>query len=494
MREPVEIIEYQRPFTLTSRDIAAVLFRHRRLLLISFIAILVAVLLSGVLSPTYKAEMKILVRRERVDPVVTSQPNAPSQVFQEEISESELNSEVELLNSQDLLRKVVLETGLQEKQNSGGFFGTAGKQVAIARAVRQLAKKLKAEPLRKTNVISVSYESSNPELAARVLKSVADLYIQKHLQVHRPSGEFTFFDQETAQLHQGLESAEARLADFTQNQGVASAQLERDLTLQKASELDASLTQTRAAIAETKQRIATLEQQITSIPSRMVTQQRTADNPQLLQQMKSTLLTLELKRTELLSKFDPNYRPVQEIEKQIRETRAAIEAEKGSPLRDETTDRDPTHEWARSELVKAQAELSGLQARASSDEAAVARYRSGARGLQQAAIVQQDLVRAAKTEEENYLLYLRKQEEARINDALDRRGILNVAIAEAPTVPALPARSFWLSGLLSMFLAGTASVGLVFTSDFLDPSFRTPDEVTAFLELPVLASLSSNGK
>ncbi len=108
MREPVEIIEYQRPFTLTLRDIAAVLFRHRRLLLISFIAILVAVLLSGVLSPTYKAEMKILVRRERVDPVVTSQPNAPSQVFQEEITESELNSEVELLNSQDLLRKVVL--------------------------------------------------------------------------------------------------------------------------------------------------------------------------------------------------------------------------------------------------------------------------------------------------------------------------------------------------------------------------------------------------
>ncbi len=109
----------------------------------------------------------------------------------------------------------------------------------------------------------------------------------------------------------------------------------------------------------------------------------------------------------------------------------------------------------KSELVKAQAELSGLQARASADKAALARYRSGARGLQQAAIVQQDLVRAAKTEEENYLLYLRKQEEARINDALDRRGILNVAIAEAPTVPALPARSFWLSGLLSMFLAGT---------------------------------------
>lgn len=492
MREPVEIIEYQRPFTLTLRDVAAVLFRHQRLLLISFIAILVAVLLSGVLSPTYKAEMKFLVRRERVDPVVTSQPNAPPQIVQEEISESELNSEVELLNSQDLLRKVVLETGL-EKYSSSWFRGRADSELAVARAVQRLAKKLKAEPLRKTNVISVSYEASDPELSARVLKSVADLYMQKHLAVHRPSGEFTFFDQETAQLHRGLENAEARLADFTRHQGVVSAQLERDLTLQKASDLAASLTQTQAAAAETGRRISTLQQQVASIPPRMVTQQRSADNPQLLQQMKSTLLTLELKRTELLTKFDPNYRTVQEVEKEIRETRSAIEGERSAPLRDETTDLDPTHEWARAELVKSQAELSGLQARAAAEQTALTQYRRGARSLQEASIVQQDLVRAARTEEENYLLYLRKQEEARINDALDRRGILNVAVAEAPTVPALPARSGILYGLLSVLLAGSASVGLVFTADFLDPSFRSPDEVTAFLDSPVLASFPKNG-
>ena len=266
-----------------------------------------------------------------------------------------------------------------------------------------------------------------------------------------PPASSSFLTRRPQQLRRGLDLAETRLTDFTRDGGVVSAQMERDLTLQKASELDASLTQTRAAIAETEQRIRTLEQQIASIPPRMVRQQRTSDNPQLLQQMKSTLLTLELKRTELLSKFDPTYRPVQEIEKQIRDTRAAIEGEKNAPVRDETTDQDPTYEWVKSELVKAEAELSGLKARATANNASLARYRSGARTLQQAAIAQQDLLQTAKTEEENYLLYLRKEEEARINDALDRGGILNVAIAELPTVPALPARSFWLYGLLSVF-------------------------------------------
>jgi uncharacterized protein involved in exopolysaccharide biosynthesis len=210
--------------------------------------------------------------------------------------------------------------------------------------------------------------------------------------------------------------------------------------------------------------------------------------------MKSTLLTLALKRTELLTKYDPSYRLVQEIDKQIADTRASITAEEKAPIREETTDQNPTHEWAKSELAKAQTELMGLKAKAAATNSILGNYRDSARQLQQASIVQQDLVRTAKSEEENYLLYLRKEEQARINDALDQRGILNVAIAEQPTVPALPARSSLLYALLSVVLAGTGSLGLAFTSDFLNPSFRTPDEVTAYLGAPVLASIPKNGK
>jgi len=38
----------------------------------------------------------------------------------------------------------------------------------------------------------------------------------------------------------------------------------------------------------------------------------------------------------------------------------------------------------------------------------------------------------------DYLLYLHKQEEARISDALDRQRISNVVVAEAATVPFKP--------------------------------------------------------
>jgi uncharacterized protein involved in exopolysaccharide biosynthesis len=489
--ESIELLDHGRHSTVTLRDLAAILFRQWRVLLLSFLAILVfAIFLSGALSPTYKAEMKILVRHGRMDPVVTSQSNAPSQMMQEEVNESELNSEVELLNSHDLLQKVVLANDLQTKWHAWRPSLSAPRaDMDIARAVRRLGKLVQAEPLRKTNLISVTLESSDPDQAAQILNSLGILYLEKHLQVHRPTGEFRFFDQETEQLKRGLDTAEGRLTAFSREHGVVSAQYERDLTLQKASEQEASLAQTQAAITETEHRIVALQRQATSIPQRLTTQLRTADNPQLMQQMKSTLLNLELKRSELLSKFEPTYPLVVEVEKQIRDTKATIAGEKDAPVRDETTDQNPTYEWVKSELAKGQTELSGLKARAAANQAALLKYRADAQTLQEAAIEQQDLTRTAKTEEDNYLLYLRKQEEARINDALDARGILNVAIAEPASVPVLPARSFSYYVLLCFFLACCGSVGITFLADFLDPSVRTPDEVSLLLDLPVLASI-----
>ena len=100
---------------------------------------------------TYLACAAKIIKNEgarRVDPVVTSQPNAPPQSEQEDISASELNSEVELLNSQYLLQKVLLETGLREKPTRRLWFGKADEKATIAQAVRRLAKRLKIEPLR----------------------------------------------------------------------------------------------------------------------------------------------------------------------------------------------------------------------------------------------------------------------------------------------------------------------------------------------------------
>jgi len=76
-----------------------------------------------------------------------------------------------------------------------------------------------------------------------------------------------------------------------------------------------------------------------------------------------------------------------------------------------------------------------------------------------------------------------------MDDALDERGIVNVAIAEPPVAPALPVWSAWMVLALGLVGAGAAGTGAAFTADYLDPVFRNPDDVLACLNAPVLASL-----
>lgn len=484
----IVVAQEQRPLP-TLQEVGLTLTRWRWAVLATFLVIVAAVVISGVWIPKYEAAMKIMVSRQRSDAIVTPSDSAPVLVNGDQVSEEDLNSEIELINSEDLLRNVVLATGLDQKANAN----TAPSEASIAKAVRKLSKELKIEAVRKTNVISIRYANRNPKMAAAVLKALAAAYIDKHIEVHRPPGEFAFFDQQAKQYQQRLGQAQEMLSDFTKKSGVVSADAERDSALQQAASFDAAARQAQAALDEAVQRLQALNAQLKSVPPRLTTSQRSTDNPQLLENLKSTLLTLQLKRTELLTKYDPSYALVKEVDKQIAEASSAIDSANKNPLREQTTDQNPTYLWIQGEITKTQTELTGLKARAASSAAIANQYRASARVLEQDSVIQQDLKRQTKTQEENYLLYTRKREEARISNALDRGGILNVAIAEQPIVPALAVGSSATVIFLTLFLAMIMSMSTAFVMDYAKPTFHSAREITGYLGTPVLAVLSNDG-
>jgi len=491
---------------LTLRDFLAVGFRHRRLVVLCFFTIVFLSTLYPFVLPSYESETKILVKHERPpDPVGTSTDVKPI-YSPDAVTEEELNSEIELIKSKDLLRQVVITCDLyhpktwlgqtlasirREVKSAVGITETEDER--IYKTVDKLSRKLDIEAVEKSNIIDITYPAADSNLSVRVLKTVDDLYLAKHLAVHRPPGQFQFFDQEAAKYEKELRDAEAKLAVFDQS-GSVGPEPEVQLTAQgghltKLSDFKATLEQTRSAIVETDQRIHSLEQQARATPPRLTTALRRADNPELLQSLKATLLSLEIKRNELLTKYEPSYRPVVEIEKEIAEARAAIAAAEANPMRDETTDVNPARQWIMDELEKARADLHTLKGRAAGMSKIVQSYDQNARTLGQQSILERDLRRAQKVSEQNYLLYVQKREEARISYALDARRILNVSIAQPPTLPLLPKHSPLLYVIAGVFLASIISVGLVTGVETLDNSFRTPYEVESYLQIPVLAAV-----
>lgn len=473
----------------TVRELAMVLFRQRKVFIAVSALVFVLAVIYALAGATYRAHLRVLVRRGRSDPPVTAQQNAPPDFSRAEVSEEDLNSEVELLKDDDVLRRVVEADNLAAHDWLRWLRPREEEAARVERAVKRLANRLKAEPIKKTNLIAVSYDAANPQLAAQVLQSLSRIYLEKHMQVHRPAGQFHFFDRQTAESREQLEDAKRKLVAFTKSHGAVAAAQQRDLILQRLDAAEGHYGQTQLQMAETERRLRELDAEMAELPQRAITQVRTADNPELLRALKASLLDLQLKKVQLLTKFEPNHRLVQEVEQQIVQAESAIAAEKLTPVRDETTDKDVEYEWAKTETQKAQVDMKGLQAREVAASTQLDEYRSQARRLGEDAVTQDDLMSSEKAAQENYLLYVKKREEARMGDALDEDGIVNVAIAEQPVVPALPVWPAAAVILVGFVTALTSGAGAAFAADYLDPALRTPEEVLTFLEIPVLASL-----
>jgi len=264
---------------------------------------------------------------------------------------------------------------------------------------------------------------------------------------------------------------------------------QRQLILQRLSQVESEWREDESNAYATAERIRALRARAAAEPQRQTTQIKNTGNAQLLAQLRSTLLALELKRSDLLTKYEPAYPPAREIEKEIAQTREAIANAEQSPVEEITTDRPPSQDWMATELARAEADQAQLQAQATAVNRVVRHYQEVAQELDQKGVARDDLARNVKAAEDNYLLYVHKREEARISDALDSQRIVNVSIAEAATPPALP--TLHLAWLLvgGFFAAGVSSVGGAFFVDRVNPSIRTPDELRSCLDVEVLGSI-----
>lgn len=470
----------------TLREIATTVFR-RKWLWLTPLAIITAITLSFALflPDRYQSRMKILVKNTRAETVITPDANSPTS-GNGEITESQINSEIALLTSKDLLEQVVIQSGL-DKTTPAPFW--SAKLPPVERAVQQLEKNLEIEATKKAAIIEVRYTARSPEAAAAVLQTLANLYLEKHVKLHSPPGAQEFFQSQTNQYGEQLATAENNLATFQRQQDFVSLEQEKQLNLQKITDVRSRSLDAEGAVKDITERINKLQQQLATVPARVATQSRSVPNQYSLERLNTMLLELRNKRTQLLTKFRPEDRLVQEVDQQIRDTLAALDEAKRTSNIEQSSDINPLRQTLETDLAKARLELAGAKAKRDDLVHQLADYQTRLERLDQATTRNADLQRELKTSEDNYQLYARKQEEARIANELDQDKITNVALAEKPIpqrAPIGPNRSLVI--LLGLLLAMFVSLTVVFIAELVRDTVHTPRELELLADLPVIAT------
>lgn len=491
---PVDVTSDPAQFT-TLRDWCTVGFRRRRLILTSFIGLLLGTVFFTVFwaARYYESSMQILVLQDRTDPAVTPAPNAIIQNTNQLVSPDQINSEMALLQGGDLLRQVAVTCGLSKKFSFTDFLLPSDPQkreaIKAEKAARKLAKGLDVEVEKQADVIDVTYGATgDPKTPACVLSTLSTLYMEKHLETHRPTGSLDVFAQATDQYHRSLENAQARLSQFEQASGIGAPDVQLPAIAKQLADTEGVLQQSQQAVVADRNRIRDDEKQLQSMSPRMLTKEDNAAAGLLIQQLGTQVLVAQQKRDQLLMKYDANYPLVKEADQELAQAQAALDSAQKMDLREQTTDTDPTYELVREDLAKTRADLATQEASVSAITQSVQKFKNQTVDLNQQLIKQEDLEREVKANEDAYLLYFHKRDQELSSDAMDEKRVSNVSLAVAPSVPLLPAYSPAMVFALGLLFSLIVSLGLGFVAEYLDPSFQTPADISRVLQVPVLAS------
>jgi uncharacterized protein involved in exopolysaccharide biosynthesis len=462
------------------------LFRYRLLFTAVAATVFAAAVLVTFLTPKqYASEAKFLVQNARenvvLSPERTAAPNASSIV-----SEEQVNSEIEILRSRDVIEPVADA----QWQNLAPNERTVEAMRRHEQLLKSFDSRLATDIVRQTNVINVRLTAGSPEKARDDLERLSEAYLAKRRQIQRPAGASQFFASEAERIRKDWNAANEQLVEFQQQHELLSLPEREEEINRQISEGEEDLLKTDASLRELDARLSESRRQLNDLPPRQSTEDTVVPNLGSVGQLTTLLVQLKNTRTTLLAKFQPTDREVRELDEQIATTESALDEATRFASHQKSTDVDPAWQQVHKAYVETDITRQATAALRSKLSSQNASLRQELMGLQ-AYTAQFDNLRARADElKANYQLYVEKRDQAQIEDAMDAQNLTNVAVVQQPTfsyVQVAPRRR--LNMLLGFVTAVFLGICAVYFADTGRETIATPRELDHLSPYPVLATM-----
>jgi chain length determinant protein EpsF len=432
----------------------------RKKIILSILLVTVALALgwSLVQPKTFRATASVLLNYKGVDPLTGMA--MPGQLLP-----GYMATQIDIIGSKNVAGRVVDALHLAQNPAVVQQFNDATQGRGMVRdwLADILLKKLDIVPSRESSVVEIAFKGADPQFAAVVANAFADEYqkITVQLKTEPMKRTSSYFNEQTKQLRDNLEAAQARLSKYQQEKGIASLDSNRvDVELQRLNDLSSQLVAAQAASMEANSR-----QQVAGT---------LADSPDvannaLVQNLRVSLASAEGKLAETSSRYGRNH---------------------------------PQYQAAKAEADKLRGELHsamGNVSRSVGNNAAVLRQREAA--LRAAVAAQKTKVLELNRARDELGVLLKDLDSAqRAFDAASQRfsqtrieaqseqsdvSILNPAVA--PTEPSAP--RVLLNALVSILLGTILGVGLAMLLELLNRPIRSSADLKDMLGIPVLGTI-----
>lgn len=340
-------------------------------------------------------------------------------------------------------------------------------QLPFNKTVENLRKQIKAAEVgKKTNVISIKYRHTDPELARDIVNTLVQVYLDRTITFKSEEASRTvgFIEEQLKSIREELDNAEKNLQVFKSTNKVVQLDAEAlnliqqlAITERQQAEITLQKKQLEFALASLKE---SKRRGLNYTPTVM------KEDP-MVTGLASKLTELEMQRRALLAENTENHPSVRIVQGQIEELIKKLQA---------------TYETAISSLAKQEANIGQNLAR---NENMLKKLPEAERDLAR-------LMRLAKVNADIYMYLLQKHEEARIAKASTISNIHIVDPAILPEEPVAPKKKKNL--LLGLLVGLMAGIGLTFFKEYLDDTIKDAEQAKRVLGLPLLALIPFIGR
>lgn len=434
--------------------------------------------------PVYRARALVEIQKENPD-IPTLQ-----ELFQvENISDSYLETQYRILKSESLARSVISETHLERTPEFAFAMPAAlftGRRAVTDAEPRQIDAKdrsgpqledkllkkfqeqLDIEPLKRSRLIEVSFESNDPKLAADVVNILTSNYIQQNLQARWDASQNAteWLSRQLLDTKAKVERSEDELHEYARRNGLLFLEDGKggteNIVERRLRELQEELTKAQAERFEKESVYHLLEQgDYGGLPG-------VFDN-KLMQDLTEKLAELHRDRSKLATIFNPDYPRLKEIQSEIDDLQAGLTEERTRGAQEITN-------AYRAAVEREQMLRDALKEQ--QKEASVIAEKSVQYSI---------LKREADTNEQLYSGLLEKMKETGVSTSLKAANVRVVDAAFPPVKPDHPKIS--LNLLLGIVVGLCLGTGAAFLQEHLDNTLKTAEDVERFLQLPTLASV-----
>jgi uncharacterized protein involved in exopolysaccharide biosynthesis len=498
---PARPAEHEQPHANYIKDVLDVVFRRKILILVFFFTTILTAVIGVIFfqKVQYEAYSRILIEPNRGYVSERTLPTGGNKRDDSGFSlEQQIGLALDILNDKEVTYRAVENVGprvIYPRLGEPGLFKQVLQSLGLAKKSHDKIseKELASQKLQndliitrtddRSSIIYVGFRHKNPEIAAQTVNSVINAYIDLHLRLGKKPQLTTFFDEQFIAKKAALEQAERNFKTFKDGHGLTSSPDDGISFLLKQSKKD------QVELNDSTSREAELKKQLGLVRGHL---SHTEKNPEAIKALQEKLVELQVKESELSTRYRDDSRTMRNIRDEIGIARQKLRELGFNGRADPTAlnSSSETYKDLQDKLLQNELEVNALRARREVIRKQMDSYNAEVKRLDDLKPEYQSLNEELSLARDNYRMYQTKYEEFRISDALDAKGIANINVLEKAQPPLTPiptktALILFLAVLFGLF----GGIGIALVIQLFTGTLSKQDDVEHYLKLPVLASI-----